>query len=229
LQGVVVVFVALEEWEEWRVGVDTKMSAAVEDNTLSATLQSDCQITDKKKKPSYRPKSSSLPTSLVSTIQLDNNDTTIILQLFADRIFISITQLSGKMGSLLHCTVEESIIDNSTTYNVSTVLGTGTARGGNADNEVAFREVYVRRLAEKIVLHTRKMAGVSETTILGGLEDGSGPIPTLVVGLGLRPSKDGKRMSVDSFNTLVDAAMGLYEEGWKISNAGGMIGMEGPD
>ena len=207
-----------------------KMSVAVKDNTqqLSATLQSDCQINDKKKKPSYRPKSSSLPTSLVSTIQLDNNDTTIILQLFADRIFISITQLSGKMGSLLHCTVEESIIDNSTTYNVSTVLGTGTARGGNADNEVAFREVYVRRLAEKIVLHTRKMAGVSETTILCGLEDGSG-LPTLVVGLGLRPSKDGKRMSVDSFNTLMDAAMGLYEEGWKVSNAGGFVGMEGPD
>ena len=168
-----------------------------------------------------------LPTSLVRTIQVDDNDTTLILQLFSDRIFISITQLSGKMGSLLHCTVDESIIDNSTTYNVSTVLGTGAASGQNADQEVSLREVYVRRLAERIVIHARKMAGVSEGTILGGAENGAGSIPTLVVGLGLKPSKE--RMSVEGFNTLVDASMTLYEEGWSICHSGGLVGLEGPD
>ena len=210
-----------------------RMSADEETQQLSDTLDSDCQISDGKSKPAspkpkYRPKSSSLPTSLVRTIQLENDDgskidTTIILQLFSDRIFISITQLNGKMGSLLVCNVEESIIDNSTTYNVSTVLGTGAARGNNAEQEVSFREVYVRRLAERIVFHARKMSGVGENTILGGAEDGTGPIPTLVVGLGLRPNKDGKRMSVENFNTLVDQAMELYEEGWRICHAGGMV------
>ena len=217
------------------------MSADEETQQLSDTLDSDCQIVsdgreDKSAspKPKYRPKSSSLPTSLVRTIQLENDDgskidTTIILQLFSDRIFISITQLNGKMGSLLVCNVEESIIDNSTTYNVSTVLGNGTASGNNAEQEVSLREVYVRRLAERIVFHARKMSGVGENTILGGAEDGTGPIPTLVVGLGLRPNKDGKRMSVESFNTIVDQAMELYEEGWRICHAGNFVGMEGPD
>lgn len=216
---------------------------------LSDTLESDCHIGEKlspkqsptpKQKIQCRPLSSSLPTSLVRTVQLesdgDNDEkitvpTTIILQMFSDRIFLSVTQLSGKMGSMLVCNVEESIIDNSTTYHISTLLGTGVARGNGSsvEQEISLREVYVRRLAERIVLHARKMAGVGEGTILGGAEDGSGPIPPLVVGLGLRPNKGGKRMSVESFNTIVDAAVGLYEEGWKICHSGGMVGMEGPD
>jgi len=225
------------------------MSADDTTQELSNTLESDCRIGEKlspKQSPTptqqkqCRPVSSSLPTSLVRTVQLesdgDNGDkntvpTTIILQMFSDRIFLSVTQLSGKMGSMLVCNVEESIIDNSTTYHISTLLGTGVARGsGNSiDQEVSLREVYVRRLAERIVLHARKMAGVGEGTILGGAEDGTGPIPPLVVGLGLRPNKDGKRMSVESFNTILDAAVGIYEEGWRICHSGGMVGMEGPD
>ncbi len=180
---------------------------------------------------SYQPSSSSLPTSLIRTITLGDEEveTTLILQLFSDRIFISITQLSGKVGSLLTCNVEESIVDNSTTYNVRTLLGTGVASrgGGGGEREVSIREVFVRRLAERIVRHTRKMAGVSETTILGGAEDGVGPIAPLLVGVGLKPGCSD--LSIDSFNVLVDAAMELYLDGWKISNAGSMVGMEGPD
>jgi len=41
----------------------------------------------------------------------------------------------------------------------------------------------------------------------------------------LRP----KRMSVESFNAIVDGAIDLYEEGWRTSHAGGLVGMEGPD
>eukprot|EP00970_Alexandrium_tamarense_P003518 scaffold559_cov190-Alexandrium_tamarense.AAC.13 len=116
------------------------------------------------------------------------------------------------MGSLLVCNVEESIIDNSTTYNVRTLLGTGTAGGTtNPDQEIALREVYVRRIAERMVIHARKVAGVGANTILGGAEDGSGPIPPLVVGLGLRPKE---KRSVDDFNKIVDTALKLYEEGW---------------
>ncbi|KAL9188685.1 hypothetical protein ACHAXT_007063 [Thalassiosira profunda] len=196
---------------------------------LSDTL-GDCHIAEGRQSKRYRPKVSSLPTSLVRTIDLATDDggdavpTTIVLQLFSDRTFLSITQLSGKMGSLLNCTVEESIIDNSTTYHVGTLLG-----GSSDDQEVAFREVCVRRLAERMVGYARTLAGVKEGTILGGAEDGTGPILPLVVGLGLRPSKIGKRMSVESFNKMIDAAIALYEEGWRISHAGAMVGMEGPD
>jgi hypothetical protein len=190
-----------------------------------------------------RPKASSLPTSIVRTIQLKQGDededneiksqvvvpTTVILQLFSDRIFLSVSQLAGKMGSLLVCNVEESIIDNSTTYHVSTLLGTGASRSsGGAEQESSLREVLVRRLAERIVSYTRKMAGIREGAILGGSEEGKGPIPPLVVGLGLRPIS-GKRLSFESFNAIVDASMEIYEEGWRICHSGGMLGMEGPD
>lgn len=215
------------------------MSANNETQRISEALEKGCSIAEQQT-PQYRPLASSLPTSLVRTIQLeedvDGDDTstiptTIILQLFSDKIFLSITQLSGKMGTLLVCNVEESIIDNSTTYHISTLLGTGVARssGHRADQEVALREVCVRRLAERIVLHARKMAGVGEGTILGGAEDGTGPIPPVVVGLALRSNKGGKRESVESFNAIVDAALALYEEGWLLSHAGAMEGMEGPD
>ena len=211
---------------------------------ISETLGNDFHISEEsstaptqQQKHCY-PRPSSLPTSIVRAVPLecDNDEksnvpTTIILQIFSDRVFLSITQLSGKMGSLLVCNVEESIIDNSTTYHISTLLGTGAARGsGNsAEQEVSLREVFARRLAERIVLHARKMAGVGEGTILGSAEDGRGVIPTLVLGLGFRPSTDGKRMSVESFNCIVDEAMKVYQEGWKISHSGGLVGMEGPD
>ena len=111
--------------------------------------------------------------------------------------------------------MEESIVDNSTTYNVRTLLGTGVAScGGGGDREVSIREVFVRRLAERIVIHTRKMHGVSESTILGGAEDGTGPIAPLLVGIGLKPGSSS--LSVESFNVLVDAAMELYLDGFKM-------------
>ncbi|KAL7477085.1 hypothetical protein ACHAW6_002921 [Cyclotella cf. meneghiniana] len=188
----------------------------------------------------YRPKSSSLPTSLVRTFQLrpNNNDsnncqiisTEIIVQLFSDRIFLSLTQLHGKIGSLLLCTVEESVIDNSTTYDIRTLLGTGVGRsGGNSsvdiDKEMAFREVLVRRIAEGVVRHARRKAGVSETTILGA-EGGACVVPPLVVGVGLRP---GVLRGVDQLKGMVDATMEVYEEGWRRRLGAGLVGMEGPD
>ena len=96
----------------------------------------------------------------------------------------------------------------------------------NAEQEIALREVYVRRLAERMVIHARKIAGVGEGSILGGSEDGVGPIPTLVVGLGLRPQNSGAggRKSVENFNRIVDAAMELYERGWMICQSGGGSG-----
>jgi hypothetical protein len=178
---------------------------------------------------SYQPSPSSLPTTRVRTITLgdDEVETSLILQLFSDRIFISVTQLSGKVGSLLSCNVEESIVDNSTTYHVKTLLGTGSARASGGERTVSIREVFVRRLAESITKHTRKMAGLGENTIIGGAEDGTGPIPPLLVGFGLKPTCSD--LSVESFNSLVDASMDLYLEGCKICHAGGLVGMEGPD
>ncbi|EJK59579.1 hypothetical protein THAOC_20174 [Thalassiosira oceanica] len=176
----------------------------------------------------YRPVSSSLPTSIVDDFQFEGIPTAIILQLFSDRIFISVTQLTGKMGTLIHCSVEESIIDNSTTYHINTLIGSGVARGSTntAEQECAFREVFVRRLAEQIVKHQRVMSGLKEDTVVGS-EDG--PIPSLVVGLGLKPIKGGGRMSIACFNSIVDAAMEVYQKGCRVAAAGSLTGLESPD
>ena len=110
----------------------------------------------------------------------------------------------------------------------------GSSGGISADQEISLREVYVRRLAEKMVAHARKMAGIGEGSILGGSENGEGPIPPLVMGLGLRLQKDKtggrKMMSVENFSAVVDAAMEMYEEGWKIQcGDNSSAGMEMPD
>ncbi|KAL3783165.1 hypothetical protein HJC23_001515 [Cyclotella cryptica] len=187
----------------------------------------------------YRPKSSSLPTSLVRTFHLHDHNTSnpnqttttttpteITLQLFSDRTFLSLTQLHGKIGSLFLCSIEESVIDNSTTYEIRTLLGTGVANTIDVDKEVAFREVLVRRIAEGVVRFVRRGAGVSESTILGG--EGGCVLPPLVVGVGLRP---GGLRGVDQLREMVDAVMEVYEEGWrrKTRVGGGLVGMEGPD
>ena len=51
----------------------------------------------------------------------------------------------------------------------------------------------------------------------------------LVDGVGLHPNKGGKMMSVERFNAIVVGAIDLYEEGWRTSHAGGLVGMEGSD
>ena len=140
------------------------MSAADQSSSFSAQCYS------------YRPIPSSLPTSVIHTITLgdDEVETNLVLQLFSDRIFISVTQLSGKVGSLLFCNVEESIVDNSTTYDVKTLLGTGVSRssiGKGSEREISIRDVFVRRLSERIVFHTRKMAGSLMNNPTGWVHD----------------------------------------------------------
>lgn len=172
----------------------------------------------------YRPKSSSLPTTLVRTISIHSDgDTELVIQLFSDRTFLSVTQLNGKLGTLLVCNVEESVIDNSTTYNIKTLLGTGVSRGSSldGDTEVALREVFVRQVAERILKYSRSAAGVGENTILG--EDGSSSFPPLVVGLGL------KSFDREDFQKIVEAAMELYVEAMAIKMRSMGSGMECPD
>jgi hypothetical protein len=172
----------------------------------------------------YRPKSSSLPTTLVRTISIaSDGDTELAIQLFADRNFLSVTQLNGKLGTLLVCNVEESVIDNSTTYNIKTLIGTGVSRGSSldGDTEVALREVFVRQISEKILKYSRSAAGVGENTILG--EDGSSSIPPLVVGLGL------KSFGREDFQKIVEAAMQLYVDAMAVRLGGMGSGMECPD
>jgi hypothetical protein len=163
----------------------------------------------------YRPKPTSLPITLHRS--LANPPTELLLQLFSDRIFLSISQRNGKLGTLLVCHVEESVIDNSTTYNIQTLLGSGCS-SCNMEEE-SIREVYVRAIAEKIVRYTRINAGMGENTVSG--EEGGACVPPLVVGLAL--TSFGR----EEFGRIVEVAMELYVEGLGLGENG--TGMECPD
>eukprot|EP00555_Chaetoceros_dichaeta_P008320 CAMPEP_0198254538 /NCGR_PEP_ID=MMETSP1447-20131203/4823_1 /TAXON_ID=420782 /ORGANISM="Chaetoceros dichaeta, Strain CCMP1751" /LENGTH=171 /DNA_ID=CAMNT_0043940625 /DNA_START=41 /DNA_END=553 /DNA_ORIENTATION=+ len=128
-------------------------------------------------KPNYRrrPKPSSLPTTLQCTIKSPASkcpqssstsssttsnspsssspktiQTDILLQLFQDEIFIVLSQREGKLGSLLRCTVEHSVIDNSNTYEVTPLLG-GSGRTNNDSPLAGIAQVYARQLHQRIV------------------------------------------------------------------------------
>ena len=84
----------------------------------------------------------SLPTMISKTCDINGFDTVLLVQLFSDRIWLSVSQYGGKIGTLLQCSIDESIIDGSTTFEISTLLG---------KRDDTLLEVYIRQLAERIL------------------------------------------------------------------------------
>ena len=135
-----------------------------------------------------RPKPSSLPTCVQKTLSITPS-TEIIIQVFCDRIFIVISQRSGKLGTLLQCTHEHSQIDNSHTYHVETLLG-------RRDDTVS--EVYVRQITERIV------------KLGGGIE-----CPPILLGIALKEESKSK----ETFHSLTDEVLSLYQQGIKLASS----------
>jgi hypothetical protein len=92
-----------------------------------------------------QPKACSLPTTIQRTLTTNTTSThtDLLLQLYADRIFVVISQYCGKIGSLLQATMENSIIDNSHTYDVVSLLG--------SKREDPILELYARHILDMIV------------------------------------------------------------------------------
>lgn len=123
---------------------------------------------------------------LMSGVQCD-----LVVQVFSDRIFVGISQLKGKMGSFLTCTVEESIIDGSSTYHVSSLLG---------KRDDALLEIYARQITERIAMVERNRPAYCGS-------DGSSPIPPVLLGVSIDKSK-GRVKGI--FNAIVDQAVDMY-------------------
>lgn len=141
--------------------------------------------------PSLSASSKSLPTALIRSYSIQSIQTDIMVQLFSDRIFLSVTQLSGKLGSLLSVSVEDSVIDNSRTYNVSTLLG----RRDDATSEVMGRQI-----AERIAALGGNKPG------MGG---GGAVCPPILLGFALKKQAEGDPAV---FRAIVELLLQTYKE-----------------
>ena len=89
----------------------------------------------------FTPSVASLPTTVLRSYTVKSIPTDVMIQLFADRISIIVTQMNGRVGTLLSVSVEDSVIDMSRTYNISTLLGR---------RDDAMVDVLARQVAEQI-------------------------------------------------------------------------------
>jgi hypothetical protein len=142
------------------------------------------------------PTLASLPTCVQKTLSQNSAaEVDIHIQLFSDRIFIVISQLSGKLGSLLQCNHEYSEIDNSHTFHVETLLG---------KRDDSLNEVYARQIMERIV----KLGGGS-----GGMNMNS--CPPVLLGIALKADFNSQEV----FRNIIEEVLNLYQEGIKIASS----------
>ena len=135
-----------------------------------------------------------IATNLPSTIRqksynIENIHTDLVVQIYADRIIILISQLDGKIGTYLTSSVEESIIDGSTTYHISSLLGT---------RDDPLLDIYARQITErihKVLKHnTRSMV----------------TCPPILLGIAIPRTKSARETSV--FNSVLNVILEMFLE-----------------
>eukprot|EP00591_Stephanopyxis_turris_P005080 CAMPEP_0195516362 /NCGR_PEP_ID=MMETSP0794_2-20130614/7112_1 /TAXON_ID=515487 /ORGANISM="Stephanopyxis turris, Strain CCMP 815" /LENGTH=156 /DNA_ID=CAMNT_0040644939 /DNA_START=55 /DNA_END=525 /DNA_ORIENTATION=+ len=135
-----------------------------------------------------QPSPQSLPVNISKSQNINGIHTDILLQCFSDRTFVVITQV-GKVGNLLSCSIEESEIDGSKTYNVSTLLG---------KRDDALLELCARKVAENIYAHEmgQSVGGIGALSL----------VPPLLLGITL---KEGGRDTA-AFKEMINLVLELY-------------------
>mmetsp|Transcript_68014 Transcript_68014/g.100931 ORF Transcript_68014/g.100931 Transcript_68014/m.100931 type:complete len:171 (+) Transcript_68014:124-636(+) len=151
--------------------------------------------------PHFEPSPKSLPTTITRVYSINDIPTSFLLQLFSDRIFVSVSQLKGKLGTLLSCNMEYSMIDGSKTYNVTTLLGV---------RDDALLEVYARQISERIM-------NLGRAEQWGTAEDGSPAGPSILLGIAL--DKKGRGRDQETFRTIIDLVIDMYTEGLRIASS----------
>jgi hypothetical protein len=154
------------------------------------------------------PHASSVPTSISRSYKVWGVPTHAFCQVFSDRIVVGVTQLqttklkessSGHIGSWVYCQASRSQIDpRQVDYELSTLLGGASmsASGGNNRDE---KEVYARRVAERLLEKKSVPGGSDRVVLLLGISL-----------LSIKPSSSPS--SIDRFNVLVEVLVELVEE-----------------
>lgn len=120
------------------------------------------------------------------------------VQIFSDRIFVIITQhKDGKVGAYLSGSVEENIIDGSTTFHVKSLLG-NTA----ASKKQHIVEVYARQITERIFKVEKARQQQQGTSMMMMCH-----LPPILLGITL--SNDGGN---NDFIQIIDQVVDMYIE-----------------
>ena len=149
------------------------------------------------------PQTSSIPASISRSYKIWGIPTHTFCQVFSDRIVVGVTQLqkrkekvsSGHIGSWVYCQASRSQIDpKQVDYELSTLLGGGT--GSKNQSQVNEKEIYARRIAERL-LEKKSLPGGSERIVL-------------LLGISLLPIPPSD--SIERFKVLVEVLVELVEE-----------------
>jgi len=158
-----------------------------------------------KREASHLPQVSAVPASISRSYKVLGIPTHTFCQVFSDRIVLGATQLqkpkekgsSGHIGSWVYCQASRSQIDpRQVEYELSTLLGGGGGKTGPVDE----KEIYARRIAERL-LEKKALPGGSERIVL-------------LLGISLLTIPPSK--SIERFKVLVDVLVELVEEALKI-------------
>lgn len=129
-----------------------------------------------------------LPVTVIKSYEVLGVATDCWVQLFGDQIVLGVSQLEGKVGTYILVQVEETALDNTTRFNISTLLG---------KRDDPLWEVYARRVTEKIAGMRASRAEV---------------MPPVLLGISLKP-KEGKDPKM--FTEIVDVLANLYSDAIK--------------
>ena len=156
---------------------------------------------------SFLPQASAVPASISRSYKVWGIPTHAFCQVFSDRIVLGVTQLqtksktlqepqsSGHIGSWVYCQASRSPIDpKQVDYELSTLLG------GGRPSAVDEKEIYARRIAERLL---------EKKSIPGGTD-------RMVVLLGISLLSIPPSASIDRFKTLVEVLVELVEEALQI-------------
>eukprot|EP00547_Thalassionema_nitzschioides_P001108 CAMPEP_0194212078 /NCGR_PEP_ID=MMETSP0156-20130528/11695_1 /TAXON_ID=33649 /ORGANISM="Thalassionema nitzschioides, Strain L26-B" /LENGTH=161 /DNA_ID=CAMNT_0038939811 /DNA_START=36 /DNA_END=518 /DNA_ORIENTATION=+ len=129
-----------------------------------------------------------LPMTIIRSYEIMNIKTEFWVQLFGDQIIFGVSQLGGRIGTLVLCQVEEEtpMFSKKKAFNVSTLLG-----GAGRDELL---QVYARGITERI----SDMRTSSADTI---------PAVLLQISLSKQNEKDPAM-----FKLIIDTALKLYKE-----------------
>ena len=150
------------------------------------------------------PLPSSIPKSLTRSFVVYQISTDIVVQIFADRIFLGVSQLQGgKIGTYIMCEAETSQTNlRQTEYFTSSLLGNRTD-----DSMVG---VYARTCLERIRAVHNSTTGASSNSgaaeNIGTNDDGA--MPTVLL-LGISLDKN-KGTDPNMFRALVDIMVDMY-------------------